>query len=94
MYGLKYLCQILINYQGKNSNLTVEKSGRDHIIQVIHVNILSNGTNGNHVTSDWMQWKEHNLHLAKDASPESKLEGTSEEHKLREGHQKNCSVIF
>ena len=43
------------------------------LTQVIKINILSNGANRNHETSDWMQWKQHNLCLAKDASPESKL---------------------
>lgn len=38
----KYLPQDIFNNKGKNSNITVQKSGKQYLIQVTKVNITKN----------------------------------------------------
>ena len=47
--------QILIIYKGGPNNFTVEKLGRGQLIQGIKMSSIKNGTDRNHLTSDWMQ---------------------------------------
>ena len=53
--------KILIDYKGKNSNFTVEKSGRHHLNQVTKANIISNSTNQHYVPLDNMYREEYNI---------------------------------
>lgn len=60
LHSLKLgLHKIVTNYKGK-SNIIVKQPGSCHFIQVINVNITSNGTNEHHMLSDVMPWEEHN----------------------------------
>lgn len=43
--------EIFLNFKEEKSRFTVEKPGRQHLSQVIKVNIINNGTNRNQASS-------------------------------------------
>lgn len=53
--------KVLMNYQGKHSNIIVKKHGRHQVNQVIKVNITSNGINKYYVSSNKMHSRGHNI---------------------------------
>lgn len=63
-----YLCKfkissnkMLINFEGENSNLILQKPSKYCLIQVIKVNITSDMTNWCHLSPDGMQWESHSI---------------------------------
>lgn len=53
--------KMLINFEGENSNLILQKPSKYCLIQVIKVNITSDMTNWCHTSPDGMQWESHSI---------------------------------
>lgn len=53
--------EIFLNFKEEKSRFTVEKPGRQHLSQVIKVNVINNGTNRNQVSSVKRQWAGHSI---------------------------------
>lgn len=53
--------KMLINFDGENSNLILQKPSKYYLIQVIKVNITSDMTNWYHTSPEGMQWESHSI---------------------------------